>query len=116
MLNLSAKISIADHDFAIAHNELAKTLDYAINTKNMPITAKIDMEIATLATAEGKYLDAAEQLGAAARLRGADDASEPDMARVTATLRAELGADGFAAAYAAGRALDPQAARARLKL
>ena len=53
-------------------------------------------------------------LGAAARLRGSADRTSPDVAQLTARLRGELGDAAFAAAFAAGRALDRDAALARL--
>ena len=53
-------------------------------------------------------------LGAAARLRGADDRTAARSPSSTARLRATLGDAGFDAAYARGRALDRDAAIERL--
>jgi hypothetical protein len=53
-------------------------------------------------------------LGAAARLRGAEDPTEPRIAQLTRDGRAVLGDEAFGAAYAAGWSLDQQTARARV--
>jgi alkylhydroperoxidase family enzyme len=70
--------------------------------------------VATLAEHDGALVDAAEILGAAARLRGSADRTNPDVVELTARLRDALGDDAFEAAFAAGRALDRDAAVARL--
>jgi len=62
----------------------------------------------------GRPADAAEVLGAAARLRGAEDATSLDVAALSAALAQELGEAPFAGAYASGRGLTHEAAVARL--
>jgi hypothetical protein len=61
---------------------------------------------ATLAAAHGRAGEAAELLGAAAAVRGADDFTSPEVSR--------LRDDARAAAYARGRALSREAALERL--
>ncbi|NUT47024.1 MAG: hypothetical protein HOV94_06820, partial [Saccharothrix sp.] len=48
---------------------------------------------------------AARVLGAAERLRGAPDARNPEVSRLTAHLRADIGDAAFDLAYATGAAL-----------
>ena len=53
-------------------------------------------------------------LGASMRLRGTEDRANPQTAAVLEALREELGGEATDAAIAAGRALDRDAALARL--
>ena len=108
---VSAQLSLEQGDLDDAHAQLVTALGFAIPTKDMPIVASVGVRAAAFAAADGRPEDAAKMLGAAARLRGAEDPTHPDVVRLTNTLRAALGADGFAGAYAAGRGLDAEAAR-----
>ncbi len=72
------------------------------------------MILAELAAGAGDGSTAATMLGAAARLRGADDHTACEIVRLTTRLRAELGDDTFEQLYAAGKALDRDAAIERL--
>ncbi|GAA1029914.1 MULTISPECIES: BTAD domain-containing putative transcriptional regulator [Amycolatopsis] len=56
---------------------------------------------------EGRFADAATLLGAAAAVRGAAVPGQHDVAQVTAAAEKALGADAFAAAYTAGKQLEP---------
>jgi len=58
-----------------------------------------------------RFTDAAKALGAAARLRGSDDPTQPAIVSLIKPLRAELGDAAFDAAFASGRDLDIAAAR-----
>ena len=58
-------------------------------------------------------MDAVTVHGAAARLRGTEDRSEPQIAELTGNLRAALGED-FEVMFGRGMALDRPAAIARL--
>jgi hypothetical protein len=80
----------------------------------MPVVALVGVLAAAAAVAAGRHDEAAELLGAAARLRGGDDATNPDVAAVADAARAALGDATFASAYERGRALDREAAVARL--
>jgi hypothetical protein len=80
----------------------------------MPIVASAGVAHAELLARAGDPIAAATALGAAAALRGAEDPTAVDVARLTARLSAELGPDGFAAAFAAGRELDRDTALALL--
>jgi predicted ATPase/DNA-binding SARP family transcriptional activator len=101
-----------DHEAAAA--ALAAGYAAAVGTTDMPVVAAVGVAAAIAASAADRHEEAAELLGAATALRGAADDTNPDVAQVTATLRAALGDDGFDAAYGRGRALDRDAAFARL--
>ncbi len=86
----------------------------ALQTDDQPVISLVGVAVAFLAEAQGRPRDAAEMLGAAAKLRGSEDPTNRDVISLTAKLRAALGEACFAAAVAAGRALDRAAAQARL--
>jgi hypothetical protein len=67
-----------------------------------------------LALHYGRPEEAAELLGACARLRGAPDPTHPGVRALTERTTEALGERAFADAYARGRALDADAAAARL--
>jgi hypothetical protein len=69
---------------------------------------------AAIARADGRPTDAAELLGAAAAVRGAEDATDPTIAKLRTALTKALGAKEFTAVYAAARDLDLEAACTRL--
>jgi predicted ATPase/DNA-binding SARP family transcriptional activator len=92
-----------------------------IGTADMPIVAAVGLAVAGLAARRGHGVEAAQMLGACAAVRGAEDLTNPEVARLMAPLRETLGEDAFADAYARGRALaredalallDPAASRA----
>ncbi|HZE49119.1 MAG TPA: hypothetical protein VE074_06110, partial [Jatrophihabitantaceae bacterium] len=83
-------------------------------TKDMPIVAMVGLAVADLALSTARATDAAEMVGAAARLRGADDPTQLDVKRLAAALRTALGDEAYEATYGRGRALDRDAAIARL--
>ncbi len=85
----------------------------ALTTNDHPIVAVAGVSIAMVTHRLGDARAAAEILGAAAVLRGADDATDLRIAALTAELRAALG-DEFDVAYGAGKALDQAAALQRL--
>ncbi|WP_420123240.1 BTAD domain-containing putative transcriptional regulator [Nakamurella sp.] len=95
-------VHVGDADQAAA--DLRVGYPVARRTEDMPVIATVGVAVAWLAAAVGRPAAAATALGAAARLRGSDDALDPVVARLTARLRAELGSD-FAKHYRAGTAL-----------
>ncbi len=109
-----ATIDLATGDGDAAAHHLNEAYRAAVETADMPILAAVGVALAQALVAAGGHEDAAEVLGAAARLRGAEDRTSIDIRRLTAELREALGEDAFAAAYARGRALDRDAASARL--
>jgi predicted ATPase/DNA-binding SARP family transcriptional activator len=113
MLAIAGKQDLADGDRDRARERLQAAYEAALGTKDMPIVASVGVAVADLAASGGRAVDAAQMLGAAARLRGAADLTDLDIKRITVGLRDALGA-AFDEAYAAGRALDREAAIARL--
>ncbi|MET7443929.1 MULTISPECIES: hypothetical protein [unclassified Streptomyces] len=69
--------------------------------------------VAGLAALYGRHRDAALVLGAAARLRGAHDRTDPQIRALSRRARTALGDEGFAEAYGSGRDLDAAAALRR---
>ncbi|MEA2192655.1 MAG: hypothetical protein QOI73_2776, partial [Solirubrobacteraceae bacterium] len=86
----------------------------AVGAKDMPILASVGVVVADAMHAAGRPVDAAEMLAAAASLRGTDDPTDTQIARITRALRAALGDAGFDAAWQRGHRLDREAATARL--
>jgi predicted ATPase len=70
-----------------------------------PVLAEAVEGFAALAAAQGAHGRAAELLGLAQRLHGFRDRASLEVARVTATVIAAIGANAFAAAQDRGRAL-----------
>ncbi|HEU5000436.1 MAG TPA: BTAD domain-containing putative transcriptional regulator [Lapillicoccus sp.] len=86
----------------------------SLATKDLPILAGLGTAVARLAAAFGRDEDAAERLGAAARVRGIEDPTDPTVVRLTRELTEALGAQGFADAYERGWSLTKEAAAERL--
>ena len=86
----------------------------AVQTRDAPLTAVVALVVVAAASVLGRPEHAAELLGAAAVLRGADDLSNLEVARMSADLRANLGDVAFELAYARGKGLDRDAALKRL--
>ncbi len=109
----TAAVAIRCGDIELASADLVDSYPKAVVTGDMPIIAAVGVSVAGLASAIGRPADAAEILGAAARLRGSIDRSDPLIAELTEHLRAVLG-DGFDAAFDSGRALDRPSAIGRI--
>jgi hypothetical protein len=86
----------------------------ALATRDMPILAGNGAATARLALAYDRCEDAAELLGAAARVRGIEDATDPTIAELFAVLPTRLGEEAFAAAYERGWSLSQADAVKRL--
>jgi predicted ATPase/DNA-binding SARP family transcriptional activator len=114
-LAVAAKHHLLDGDLEQAEQTLVRSYETALETRDMPIVAAVGSVTATRAARAGDPGDAAERLGAAARLRGTPDHTHPDIAELTAQLRDELGDDGFEHAFEAGRSLQRDAAIDRLR-
>ncbi len=68
---------------------LAEAVDLALGTHDMPIVAMVAVAVARWRLQEGDPLGAARVLGTAANLRGAEDPTEPEVARLRAVLDAD---------------------------
>ncbi|MFI1995549.1 AfsR/SARP family transcriptional regulator [Actinoplanes sp. NPDC020271] len=108
-----ATLALRRGDQARAERALILAYEAACETRDMPILSLVAVGAAGLAELTGRHREAAQLLGAAARLRGAHDPTDLQVAELTRRNRAVLGEDGFTEAYAAGWALDPNTALAR---
>ncbi|MCW2140910.1 AfsR/SARP family transcriptional regulator [Actinoplanes cyaneus] len=108
-----ATLALRQGDRVRAERALIRAYEAAQETRDMPILSLVAVGAAGLADLTGRPREAAQLLGAAARLRGAHDPTDLQVAELTRRNRAVLGEDGFAEAYAAGWALDPNTALAR---
>ena len=113
LLTLGARIALDDGDLDRAGQVADESYASAVATNDLPILASTGVMVAELTAARGRPSDAAEILGAAARLRGADDRTAVDISALeNCTLRGGLGDAPFEAALPArGRALARDAAR-----
>ena len=111
---IGSQIAMADNDMEAAREQAARAYRAAVATKDMPVIAQVCSAVAELALEVGQPERAAELLGAGAAVRGADDPTDPMMARLAPRLRTLLGADRYVRAYETGKALDRQAAVERL--
>jgi ATP/maltotriose-dependent transcriptional regulator MalT len=107
-------IALDDGDLGAAAEALDGAYAAAREARDMPIVAMTGVAAARLAARRGRPADAAEMLGAAAVVRGAQDEANLEIARLSAELRAVLGDDAFEAAYARGLEAGRDAALARL--
>jgi tetratricopeptide (TPR) repeat protein len=110
---MAAMVAIATGDLGLAMQDLTIAYPLAVGTQDLPIVSNVGVATAALAHALGRSTDAAEVLGAAARLRGSDDPFDPPIADIAGALRARLGED-FGEIYSGGKSLDRAAAIARL--
>ncbi len=109
-----ALLDLFEGEPAAADTLLPEAYTVAIATQDMPVVAMIGVGVATLAVHHDMSVPAAEILGAAAALRGAEDLTHPEIARLTAALRERLGDAGFNDAFGRGRAMDRDGALRRL--
>lgn len=113
LLATTGLVAALSDDVEQAGVDLRIAYPAAVETRDQPIIAAVGASLAAWLTARGRFADAAEALGAAAAVRGADDRTDLTVVLLTNQLTAELGVE-FEARYAAGRALDRAEARARL--
>ncbi len=102
----SAIVAADTGDLDEAERRLAAAFPAAAGTSDMPVIAMVGVAAAAVAHARGRLDEAAELLGAAAAVRGADDFTAPEVVR--------LRDDARSAAYARGRALSREDALSRL--
>ncbi len=112
-LALAARMRL-DDDVAASRALLDGAYEAALTTHDAPIAAMVGAVVAASAHQQGRAEASAEVLGAAAALRGADDRSSVEIARLTSALQAALGDAEFDIAYARGKSLDREAALKRL--
>jgi predicted ATPase len=105
-----AALCLALGDRPGADKALREAYAAALATRELPVLAPVTVNAAALAAARGQQRDAAMLLGAAARLRGAHDRTDPQVRELTRRGQDALEAGEFAAAYAKGWDLDPKSA------
>jgi hypothetical protein len=99
-------------DLAGAQQAAEQAYAAARQTRDQPILSLVAVPVAALADAYGRPREAAGLLGAASRLRGTHDHTDPPTRELASRLRAALGEEVFAAAYRAGWELDGREAAA----
>ena len=100
----TAAVAVLMGDLDLARADLEIGYRPAAATEDLPILAGFGVSVAALAAELGRYDRAARILGAAARLRGGDDFTDPLIARTLRTVRQHR-PDGEETAYRAARAL-----------
>ncbi|MEO6088260.1 MAG: hypothetical protein ABIQ18_34620, partial [Umezawaea sp.] len=110
VLAASAFLAVANGAPATASAVLEEATHHALGARDMPVLAKVGVAVAALRECRGDLAGAALVLGVTEQLRGAPDPLHHDVARLTTSLRAELGDAAYDAACSAGRALDRAAA------
>jgi hypothetical protein len=107
VIALSAILAAEAGELEDAERYVATALPLALATTDMPIVSSVGVAAAHLAAARGKPDVAAELLGAAAAIRGAEDFTSPEVAAVRDEARS--------AAYDRGRTLSREEALKRLE-
>ncbi|MBN9620097.1 MAG: hypothetical protein J0H43_10270, partial [Actinobacteria bacterium] len=113
LLGVGARLAYEDGDLDQAWEYARGSFEAARGTRDLPIMAAVSVGVAELVSGTDPAR-AAMMLGAAARLRGADDPTDRDISALGATLADQLGAERFAQLYAEGKSLDQQQAIERL--
>ncbi|MCO8270487.1 AfsR/SARP family transcriptional regulator [Actinoplanes sp. TRM 88003] len=108
--SVRAALALELGDLAGAQRALTGAYTAAVESRDKPILALVAVTAAGLAERQEHPYEAARLLGAAARLRGAHDRSDPNIRTLTAKTRAALGEEGFARAYGTGFDLDGKSA------
>lgn len=108
--SVRASISIKQGDGDGAERVLQLAYAAAIETHDMPILSMVAVTAAGLAELRGRSRDAALMLGAASRLRGTHDLSDPLIRTLAENCRHAIGEDAFADAYEKGWKLDGKTA------
>jgi hypothetical protein len=105
-----AALCLAGGDLSGAGKALRAAYAAALATRELPVLALVAVTAAALAETRGRRHESAVLLGAAARLRGTHDHTDPQVRELTSRGHATLGELEFAAAYAKGWELDAQTA------
>ncbi|PRY21373.1 ATP-binding protein, partial [Pseudosporangium ferrugineum] len=107
-------LRLALGDPAGAESALEDAYAVALRTRDLPILAVVAVHAAAVAEAYGHRHESVVLLGAASRLRGAHDRTDPRIRGLTRRARAALGEERFAAAYTKGWELDGRTAAAEV--
>ena len=82
---LMASLEAESGDFEAAEGALAEAHRVALATQDMPMVASVAVAAATVAAARGDRAEAAELVAVAIALRGAEDATNPEIIRLGVT-------------------------------
>ena len=104
VLSATAAVALSTGDLELARTDVEAAYPLAAATDDLPILAQLGVSVAALAAELGHYREAVLILGAAARLRGGDDFTDPLIAATLALVRRHW-PDAEAAAYAGAKAL-----------
>jgi predicted ATPase/DNA-binding SARP family transcriptional activator len=104
---LLAMVEAEEGDVESAERRLLTAHPMAVGTRDMPVVAAVAVASAYVALARGRDDEAGELLGAAAVVRGADDATAPEIVRICERVRP--------GSYERGRTLSREQAMARLE-
>ncbi|WP_045746499.1 BTAD domain-containing putative transcriptional regulator [Actinoplanes rectilineatus] len=85
-----------------AENALRDAYAAALATRELPVLAPVAVDGAALAVHHGRHHRAAVLLGAAARLRGTHDRTDPQVRDLSRSCRTALGDGAFVTAYTEG--------------
>ncbi|MFD9701461.1 BTAD domain-containing putative transcriptional regulator [Lentzea sp. NPDC059081] len=107
-----AALCLAQGDLPGADVALRQAHASAVSTGEMPVLSSVAVKAAALAAAHGQDDRSAVLLGIAARLRGAHDATDPEVRELIRGARDTLGEKEFDDAYAQGWDLDTISAAA----
>jgi hypothetical protein len=110
----AGRLALEDGDLDAACELLRDAYEASIAATDLPIAGRVGEGTVLLALQLGHPAEAAEMLGASMRLRGTEDRANPQTAAVLDALYDGLGEEATEAAVAAGRAMDRDAALARL--
>jgi predicted ATPase/DNA-binding SARP family transcriptional activator len=105
-----AALCLALGDGPGASAALARAYAGAVGSMDMPVVASVAVTAAGLFALHGRFPDVPVVLGAAARLRGAHDPTDPQVSALSQQARAALGEEAFAEAYEQGWQLSTSAA------
>ncbi|MFI6317177.1 BTAD domain-containing putative transcriptional regulator [Nonomuraea sp. NPDC050556] len=105
-----AHLAVLRGSHAEAAALIGRAAELALDAGDMPVLAKVAVATAGLLAGRGDLAGAARVMGAAEQLRGAPDAGNPDIVRLSTQLRSALGEEAYLAAHRTGRALSRKAA------
>jgi ATP/maltotriose-dependent transcriptional regulator MalT len=101
-------------DVPAAEAALTRAYEAGVASRDMPILSMVAVSAAGLAQLKGRHRDVALLLGAAARLRGTHDRTDPQIRDMLGRSREALGDEAVAEAYQTGWQLETQAASAQV--
>lgn len=109
-----AELCLRRGDTAAAARALHQAYSAAVHSRDLPVVATVAVTVADLAELDHQHHDVARILGAAARLRGAHDPTDPYIRALRARATSALGDTAFAEEYNSGWELDIATALSRV--